>query len=83
MHNPIGVELPELLENFEFLDDWMERYRYIKFGIVGASGTVVNLAVLHFGHGASLGTWAITRAPLWRLLRARASSWRRCSCLRA
>lgn len=29
MHNPVGIELPELLENFEFLDDWMERYRYI------------------------------------------------------
>jgi putative flippase GtrA len=29
---------------------WAERYRYIKFGIVGASGTVVNLVVLHFGH---------------------------------
>jgi putative flippase GtrA len=28
----------------------LERYRYIKFGIVGASGTVVNLAVLHWGH---------------------------------
>ena len=28
----------------------LERYRYIKFGIVGASGTVVNLMVLHFGH---------------------------------
>jgi putative flippase GtrA len=28
----------------------LERYRYIKFGIVGASGTVVNLAVLHYGH---------------------------------
>jgi cysteine desulfuration protein SufE len=28
-YNPVGVELPELLENFEFLDDWMERYRYI------------------------------------------------------
>ena len=28
----------------------LERYRYIKFGIVGASGTVVNLAVLHVGH---------------------------------
>ena len=28
----------------------LERYRYIKFGIVGASGTVVNLAVLHLGH---------------------------------
>ncbi len=29
---------------------WMERYRYIKFGIVGASGTVVNLLVLYLGH---------------------------------
>jgi dolichol-phosphate mannosyltransferase len=29
---------------------WLERYRYIKFGIVGASGTVVNLVVLHLGH---------------------------------
>ena len=28
----------------------IERYRYLKFGIVGASGTVVNLTVLHFGH---------------------------------
>ena len=29
---------------------WIERYRYIPFGIVGASGTVVNLVVLHLGH---------------------------------
>ena len=29
---------------------WIERYRYLKFGIVGASGTVVNLVVLHIGH---------------------------------
>ncbi|MEN9374211.1 MAG: hypothetical protein RIR79_1763 [Pseudomonadota bacterium] len=29
---------------------WIERYRYIKFGIVGASGTVVNLVVLYVGH---------------------------------
>jgi dolichol-phosphate mannosyltransferase len=29
---------------------WIERYRYLKFGIVGASGTAVNLVVLHFGH---------------------------------
>ena len=28
----------------------LERYRYIKFGIVGASGTVVNLSMLHIGH---------------------------------
>ena len=29
---------------------WIERYRYLKFGIVGASGTVVNLMVLYLGH---------------------------------
>ncbi|MEI6803744.1 MAG: GtrA family protein [Burkholderiales bacterium] len=29
---------------------WIERYRYLKFGIVGASGTVVNLVMLHIGH---------------------------------
>ena len=29
---------------------WVERYRYVKFGIVGASGTVVNLVMLHIGH---------------------------------
>ena len=29
---------------------WIERFRYLKFGIVGASGAVVNLVVLHFGH---------------------------------
>jgi putative flippase GtrA len=29
---------------------WLERYRYLKFGMVGASGTVVNLLVLHCGH---------------------------------
>jgi putative flippase GtrA len=28
----------------------LEHYRYIKFGIVGASGTVVNLTMLHIGH---------------------------------
>ena len=29
---------------------WLENFRYIKFGIVGASGTVVNLVVLSLGH---------------------------------
>jgi dolichol-phosphate mannosyltransferase len=29
---------------------WLETFRYLKFGIVGASGTVVNLVVLHLGH---------------------------------
>jgi dolichol-phosphate mannosyltransferase len=35
--------LVELLE-------WLKRFRYIKFGLVGASGTVVNLAVLYTAH---------------------------------
>lgn len=39
---------------FERLLRWglglLQRYRYLKFGIIGASGTVVNLVVLHFGH---------------------------------
>jgi putative flippase GtrA len=29
---------------------WIARYRYLKFGIVGASGTAVNLVMLHVGH---------------------------------
>lgn len=29
---------------------WLQGFRYIKFGIVGASGTVVNLAVLYVAH---------------------------------
>lgn len=29
---------------------WLEEIRYLKFGIVGASGTVVNLVVLYIGH---------------------------------
>lgn len=29
---------------------WIERYRYIKFILVGASGLVINLAVVYLGH---------------------------------
>ena len=29
---------------------WLKSIRYIKFGLVGASGTVVNMLVLYFGH---------------------------------
>jgi len=29
---------------------WLTRFRYLKFGLVGASGTVVNIAVLYLGH---------------------------------
>ncbi len=30
--------------------EWLKTFRYIKFGLVGASGTVVNLVVLRLGH---------------------------------
>lgn len=43
-----------LLHRVQRLTLWalglLERYRFIKFGIVGASGVVVNLTVLHLGH---------------------------------
>ena len=29
---------------------WLARMRYVKFGVVGASGTVVNMAVLYLCH---------------------------------
>lgn len=29
------------------LIEWLKRFRYIKFGLVGASGTIVNMAVLY------------------------------------
>lgn len=32
------------------LIEWLKTFRYIKFGLVGASGTVVNLVVLRLGH---------------------------------
>jgi dolichol-phosphate mannosyltransferase len=36
---------------------WLEKFRYLKFGIVGASGTVVNLVVLHLGHEYLFTAW--------------------------
>jgi putative flippase GtrA len=30
--------------------EWLKTVRYVKFGLVGASGTVVNLLVLRLGH---------------------------------
>ena len=52
---------------------WLSRIRYVKFGVVGASGTVVNMAVLYLCHNylfdgleADLGkpylSWAVAIA---------------------
>lgn len=38
---------PTWRERFWRLIDWLHGFRYVRFGLVGASGTVVNLAVLY------------------------------------
>jgi dolichol-phosphate mannosyltransferase len=38
---------PSLRDRLWQLIDWLHGFRYIRFGIVGASGTVVNLIVLY------------------------------------
>jgi putative flippase GtrA len=46
----------------------LEKYRYIKFGIVGASGTVVNLVVLYVGREYIFRTIeAQNSKPYWSL----------------
>jgi dolichol-phosphate mannosyltransferase len=44
--------------------EWLKGFRYIKFGIVGASGTVVNMAVLYL---AQEHLFAAIAAPRQRL----------------
>lgn len=41
---------PSLQERALAAVTWLKSIRYIKFGLVGASGTVVNMLVLYFGH---------------------------------
>lgn len=39
-----------LRERLWLLIDWLHGFRYVRFGLVGAGGTVVNLAVLYVAH---------------------------------
>lgn len=47
MNQPVSSSLRERLWRFI---DWLHGFRYIRFGLVGASGTVVNVAVLYVAH---------------------------------
>ncbi|MDH5709604.1 MAG: hypothetical protein OEY75_10865, partial [Hylemonella sp.] len=38
---------PSLRDRLWQLIDWLHGFRYVRFGLVGASGTVVNLVVLY------------------------------------
>ena len=47
MSSPKPASLQERLWR---LIDWLHGFRYVRFGLVGASGTVINLAVLYTAH---------------------------------
>ena len=47
---------------------WMQRVRYLKFGVVGASGTVVNMAVLYVAQEILFAGIAEPRSRLYASL---------------
>ena len=47
MSSPTSTTMQERLWR---LIDWLHGFRYVRFGLVGASGTVINLAVLYTAH---------------------------------
>jgi len=48
--------------------EWLKRFRYIKFGLVGASGTVVNMAVLYLAQEHLFAAIAQPRQRLYASL---------------
>ena len=50
------------------LIEWLKGFRYIKFGLVGASGTVVNMAILYLAQEHLLAFIAEPRSRLYASL---------------
>ena len=50
------------------LVEWLKGFRYIKFGLVGASGTVVNMAVLYLAQEHLFAAIAAPRSRLYASL---------------
>jgi dolichol-phosphate mannosyltransferase len=48
--------------------EWAKGFRYIKFGLVGASGTVVNMALLYFSQEVLFASISATRTRLYASL---------------
>ena len=46
----MSLPSPTLRTRLWRLIDWLHGFRYVRFGLVGASGTVVNLVVLYVAH---------------------------------
>ena len=51
-----------------FLVEWLKGFRYLKFGLVGASGTVVNMAVLYLAQEHLFAAIAAPRSRLYASL---------------
>ena len=50
------------------LIEWLKGFRYIKFGLVGASGTVVNMAILYLAQEYFFASIALPRNRLYASL---------------
>ena len=59
---------PSSKQRFFLLLEWLKRFRYIKFGLVGASGTVVNIAVLFVAQEYLFAAIAAPRSRLYASL---------------
>lgn len=55
-------------QRFFLLIEWLKSFRYIKFGLVGASGTVVNMAILFVAQEYLFAAIAAPRQRLYASL---------------
>lgn len=56
------------LQRIFLLMEWLKQFRYIKFGLVGASGTVVNIVVLFIAQEYIFASIAAPRSRLYASL---------------
>lgn len=61
-------ERPSWQQRLFLLLEWLKGFRYIKFGLVGASGTVVNMAILYLAQEYLFAAIAAPRSRLYASL---------------
>jgi len=61
-------ERPSWQQRLFLLMEWLKSFRYIKFGLVGASGTVVNMAILYLAQEYLFAAIAAPRSRLYASL---------------
>ena len=62
------TQQPGLQTRFLMLIEWLKSIRYIKFGLVGASGTVVNIALLYLAQEVLFASISAPRTRLYASL---------------